>query len=417
MRSDRGGFITDILYLFLLRMKLILKDVITVAVLFVSVVIFALIVRSMTVSAEDLSSLPIGVVDLDHTKSSGDLVSGLKKVETLRIMEGSKEKLQKLLMDEMIQSLFIIEQGYEEKLKSGELDEIITMLYKKDNKSASILSDIVAGEIVYPASQYTGYRYYETIAYEGKKLSEAQYLNYINELVKDSGDFNFAFQLNYKNPGEQASSENSISNSVLYNQFIFGILGILIAFIAMFILSQTVREKEMGVEVRLKVSRFGILKRDFGNLSALLIWEGALSLLFTVLIFGQLHSKDLGLWMSAYLLLMLNALVLGLVMLLLTKVIRKMLVYQIFGSVVILLTGGVGFYYLLTGFYQGIMENSIKIIPNSWFIMGFTDIIVNGRKGGYLKEGHEVLLIMAVVLILLVIGIDLIQSFHRKIKK
>jgi hypothetical protein len=54
----------------------------------------------------------------------------------------------------------------------------------------------------------------------------------------------------------------------------------------------------------------------------------------------------------------------------------------------------------------------LKFIPNSWFIQGFTDIIVYGSEGGYLKEGHRVLLYLTMILILLVIGIDIIQGFR-----
>ncbi len=413
MKSDILISITDVIYLFLLRIKLILKDYITVAVLIVSAVIFTLIIRSMTLSAQDFSSLPIGIVDNDNSSSSKELILGLKDVEALRIIEKSERELNELLFDEMIHSIFVIEEGYEEKLKAGDLSEIITMHYKKDNRSSSILSDIIAGEIIYPASLYKGMKHYEKIQFNGNKLTASEYKDYIDQLLENSNDFDFAFHMIYANPKEATVTEEPISNSVLYNQFIFGILGILISFMAMFIMSQTVREKEMGVDVRLKISRFYILKRDTGNLGALLLLEGLLAVLFTSLIYNQLQVNDIKLWLSAYLLLILNAFVLGGVLLLLTKAIKRMLIYQVFCSILILLTGGLGFYHLLSGFYKGVVDKIINIIPNSWFIMGFTDIIIYKSEGGYLKKGHQMLLVMALVLIIFIVVVDLLQGFHK----
>ena len=406
---------TDIFYIFLFRMKLILKDKTTAMVLVISVILFAILIRSLSTSAEDQSSLPVGIVDYDNSKCSKDLVSALKEVTTLRMIEENAPKLQELLLDEMITSIFIIEKGYEERLKSGDLKDMITMYYKKENKSASIISEIVAGEMIYPVSYYKGYRYYEQTPFEGSKQTASQYESYMRNFVGNRGDFDFAFDMIYTNQEKIVVAEQQISNSVLYNQFIIGILGIFIAFLAMFLLSGTVREKEMGVVIRQRISRFNILKSDLGNLGALLITEGLIALPFTSLVMFELKSKDIRLWASAYILILLNALVLGGAMLLIAKMINRMLLYQVFCSVLILLTGGLGFYHLLTGFYQGFADNLIKIIPNSWFIKGFTDIIIYGSEGGYFKDGHLVLLSMAVILFVLIICIDIIQSYCIKL--
>lgn len=412
MRSRFLSSLSDIFTVFSLRMKLIYKDMITILVLCTSVLLFGLLIRSLTVSAGDLSSLPIGIVDKDESNSSRELIAALSKTKTLRINEDSQNKLEKLLLNEMITSVFIIEKGYEKKLKSGKLKNIITMYYKEDNKSASILADIVAGEIIYPAGLYKCFHYYEQLPVENQKRSLEQYKDYMDQLLGSSSDFDFAFQIIYQNPDNTKAPEEPLSNSVLYNQFIFGILGIMMAFIAMFILSQTVHEKNGGVEARFKSSGFHILKRDYGNMSALMVCEGFISVIFTALVIHQLKATDIKLWSSAYLLLLLNAAAIAMVMLLVGKLIRRMPVYQVFSSALILLTGGLGFYHLLSGFYQGFIDDMVKFIPNSWFIQGFTDIIIYGSNGGYLKEGHHVLIIMDIVLLILVTSIDLFQGMN-----
>lgn len=418
MKHSIWSALGDVSCIFGMRMRLIRKDVITIIVLFTSVVLFVVMLRLLTVSAEELSSLPIGIIDEDYSESSEKLILGLQKVETLRIIEKSEEDLNKLLLDEMITSIFIIEKGYEKNLKAGKLDQIITMYYKEDNKSAAIIADIVAGEVIYPACFYKSLNYYEKLPYEGQKLSVADYQNYMKVLLSNNTDFDFAFYLNYSNPEHNRSAGENISNSILYKQFIIGIIGIMLSFITMFILSLTVKEREDGIELRLKTIGFHAIKRDLGNLGALFIWQAILSLIYLILIFYEFRLEDFRLWLSTYLLLLLNLIVIGGVMLLISKLIHQMITYQVVTSLLILLTGGLGFYHLLSGFYQGFLDIMVKFIPNSWFIKGFTDIMVYDSKRDIINEGHQALMVMSTFLIVLIISVDLIGEYHNlKISK
>jgi len=137
--------------------------------------------------------------------------------------------------------------------------------------------------------------------------------------------------------------------------------------------------------------------------------EGLISLIFSILVFTQMQSKDFFLWASIYHLLLLNALVLGGIFILVSKIIKSMILYQLLCSALILFSGGVGFYHLLTGFYQSAANDMINFIPNSWFIQGFTDIIVYGSVGGYMKEGHRILLLMSGVVIALIVILNLLK--------
>lgn len=403
-------FLKDAAAIFLLRLKLIVRDRTTITALFTSLLIFSVVIHALTESSAIQSAIPVGFVDYDQSKESERLMERVAKVSAIRVVEKNEEELHKMLLDEMINGLFIIEDGYEDRLRKGDLEEIIKMYYIEDNKSASIIADIVAGEMIYPISLYKSIRLYEAIPFEGKKHTALEYQTYIEKLLADSGDFDFAFQMNFENPDSAFAKQEPISNAILYNQLIFGILGILISFIAMFILSGVVREKEMGVRNRLRVSKFHTLQLDFGNLCASLATEGIIVLLFSILIFRQLHTLNLRIFVSAFLLMITYAAVMGGIFLLFAKLVRSIIVYQMFCSVFILITGGLGFYHLLTGFYQYISMDLLKIIPNSWFIQGFTDIILYGRGGGVLFEAHHMLLLLTTVILMLILIVDLLGS-------
>lgn len=410
MKKHRGS---EALYaagtIFQYRMKLIGKDTATRVILLGSILVFAWMIFSLSVSANEQSALPVGIIDRDLSESSENLIARLDRVSTLKVIRGSEKELNKKLLDEMIMSYFIIEDGYEEKIQSGDVTGIIDAYFKSDNKAASIITDVIAGEIMYPICYYKAWNLYRKLDFEGTKHTQTEYSDYIGSLQKNSPDFDFAFDMNYIGPDQSVVSKDALDNSILYQQLVFGILGILMAFIAMFVLSGTVQEKEIGVAKRFKLTGFYPLRRDMGNFLALILLEAFVSAIFSVMIFTKYRSVDFKLIASAYLLLMQNAIVLGGIFLLLAKLIKSMVVYQLVTSLLILATGGIGFFHLLTGFYSNPVATLVKFIPNSWFIQGFTDIIIYGNTGSYLKEGHRVLFLMAGSVIILLIAVDLLS--------
>jgi hypothetical protein len=72
------------------------------------------------------------------------------------------------------------------------------------------------------------------------------------------------------------------------------------------------------------------------------------------------------------------SIVIGLWFILLSKLIHKVVKYQFVGAFSIVLFGILGFLNRLDGFIDSNLLNISKLIPNSWFIQGFTDIILNG---------------------------------------
>lgn len=396
-------WLRDIAHIFIFRIKLICKDMTTLAALLFSLLIFTLVLTVLSGSAQEHSAIPIGIVDKDQSRESAELMVRVAETPALRVIEGEEEELHELLLDEMVNALFVIEEGYGRKIWMGDSREIITMYYIRDNKSSSIISDIIAGEMIYPISLYKSLRYYERLPFDGGKLTAEEYGLYVDHLLKESDDFDFAFHMILENPRNEVRKEEPISNALLYNQLIFGILGILTALIAMFLISGLIREKELGVEERLSISRIHYWKQEIGNLLALLFVEGMVALILTGILCYPMEPANYSIYISSFLLVFLFATAFGSLFLLIAGIVKSILVYQMVGSILILVTGGLGFYHLLTGFYQVISGSIVKIIPNCWFIQGFTDIIVYGTEGGILTEGHRGLLSITVILFILVL--------------
>jgi ABC-2 type transport system permease protein len=391
----RNG-IADIFWVCYQRCKLFARDRVILAVIGISIAASVWLILSLSVASREQSALPIGVVDDGQSNASRQLVKNLKKVNTLNIIEEKEEKLKKLLLDQRIIALFVIKEGYEDKLIRGDASDSIAMYYAKDNKSASVISDIVAGEMMYSVCYDKGLCLYHQVLFHGQKHSQSQYKEHMEKLLK-SKDFDFAFRIRLDNGGRSFPKQKTISNAILYNQLMIGILGIFLAYIAMFLMSGAVYDKETGVAERLKV--VGVTGRtlDMANFMVLALIGGIIALLFTGLMMTHLHLKALGLWKSVYLLFLLYILVQGGIFLLLSKWMKTMMAYQLAGSICILVTGGLGFFALLSGLVAAPLQYFEKIIPNSWLIAGFTDIMVYGSKDGYSKVEHRIQMIAIVI--------------------
>ncbi len=409
-KLKRSTFLQDILCIFLLRVKLIVKDITTLSALISSILIFSVVIHALSASAEEQSALPIGFVDYDNSRESEELLERLSKVPALRIRTDSEEKLHELLLDEMLQAVFVIKEGYEKNLRRGKPEDIIDVYYVDNNRAASIISDIVAGEMLYPISLYKSIRLYEKLDFEGEKLTPSEYEAYIINLLDGSTDFDFAFRMIYEDPDRSVAEEKPLSNSLIYNQVIFGILGILVSFIAMFLLSGVVRDKELGAAKRLKISKFHSVKVDTGNLLSVFVTEGLIALVFSVLIYRQLGISDIRLFLSACLLIILYAMMIGGILLVIAKAVKSIITYQMLCTILILLMGGLGFYRLLTGLSDAPFVSLLKVIPNSWFIQGFTDIIVYGNNEGILTRGHTALILLVITVMFIILALDLLPE-------
>jgi hypothetical protein len=269
----------------------------------------------------------------------------MKQVPSLYVYEEDETSLKKLLHSEQLSAIFVIEEGYEKAIQAGKTDELITMFYLKNNGTVKIISDIFAGEMLYKIGLYKGYNLYKALPFsrvdestdseEGElvshRFSEHEYLEYAQGLTK-STDFDFGFDISMINVERNKEISDKLNNSVIYQQIIWGILGMLLSFIAMIMATGIVIDKEIGLDKRIGISLLRTRKVDFSHLGAMLTVLSIFSLILCILVGSKVPDFNLLIGASLYLLMLLFSLVMGLWFVLLGKVIRKVGKYQYIGK-------------------------------------------------------------------------------------
>ncbi len=376
--------------LYIFRLKAILNDKLTCGILIISLFLFLFIINNFSIHAEERSSIPIGILNLDQSESSKELIKNLKKVPSFYVYEGSAEYLKELLLKEQIRAYLIIHKEYENSIQMGKTDELVTMNYLDGDESAKILSDIIAGEMLYKICLYKGYNEYQFLPWKdnsfrldsdpGKKLSRNEYMDYVNSLMV-SPDFDFAFDISMVNT-DNRNTGNKIENTILYLQVIWGIIAMLLGFTAMLMSVGAVLEIETGIRKKTGITLFGPFSLDLSHFTAVLTLQSTFSIVLLASLAGKFTNLSVRQILLLFLLLELFSGVMILWFLIIGKLAGKAGRYQFIGIICILSFGFFGFLTITAGFLSNELLKISKIIPNSWFIDEFTAIILNKNLQG-----------------------------------
>ncbi|MGB8454984.1 MAG: ABC transporter permease [Anaerocolumna sp.] len=404
--------------LYVIHIKAIFSDKLTWIIMIFSFFALFLIINNFSINSVERSSIPIGVLNLDQGKSADELVDNMKEIPALFIFQGSETELKELLYKDEIRAYFIIKAGYEKSIQAGNTDELITMNYLEADESAKILSDIIAGEMLYKICLFKGYNLYHSLPKDtadksnsitqtkpNNVLSEEEYMQYADSLMTKP-DFNFAFDISMKNIKNQVFKDE-INNSILYLQAIWGIVAMLLSFTAMLMTAGAVLEKESGILSRVKISLLQPYHMDLTHFVAAFTVQSIFASFLCICLIGKTGKLTTVHMALLFLSLELFSAVMILWFLILGKLSRSTGRYQFISIISVLFFGILGFLYLMSGFIDNKILNITKIIPNYWFIEEFTDIILN-------KNLQDIPYLSYIKFMITVCGLFVINEFISK---
>lgn len=395
-----------------LKIKLVFRDRMTSFAIIVSSFIFLLLFLQLSINVEEKSSIPIGVLNLDHSESGAELLAKIKTNPAFYVYEEKESKLRELLLKETIEVYFVIEQGYQENIMKGIHKEIVTMSYLKGNESSKILADIFAGEMIQTISTYKSFLAYErwiqtqslesdqesTLQNKKNYLSFEKYLSYI-ETRSLSSDFDFAFDFHYLESDTEEVFGEKVQNSILYQMFMLGILCMVISFLIMFLCSSIiVQERVLGITQRIRLVSNGFYTHmDYSSITCIVTGVLSSMALFLLGTYSVFATNEF--YLFSFILFMLYIVVVSEELYLVANITGGFGSYQLLGIVIILGQGILGFLWILQEFMPKFLIKIIKFTPNGWFIEGFTDIIFHNQGNGVSKDSFIQLLVTALVLL------------------
>ncbi len=145
---------------YLLRLKLLFKDRTAGICYLVASVVILVVILGLNIHAEERSSLPIGLVNEDAGEKSAELAEKIRTSESLYVYEDEFDPLYDLLLDGYINCIFVIKKGYEKSVTDGDPSEVLGIYAAEDDKISTVISDIVAGCMMYEVCLDKAYKRY-----------------------------------------------------------------------------------------------------------------------------------------------------------------------------------------------------------------------------------------------------------------
>ena len=180
MKETNG--INDVINIFKLRIKLLLSSKKFVVLFVLFTVLTAIIVLSYEEVTDKKNTLPIGIVDLDNTSVTKDVIEEINNSSLLRVVTGKKEDLIRKLNKNEVFSFFVLEKGFTNRLLTLDTSEIIEDNYLSENMVSKVISDaVLAGILDEICYTYCIKTYYKNAKLYSNVMKENQYQDYIKK--------------------------------------------------------------------------------------------------------------------------------------------------------------------------------------------------------------------------------------------
>lgn len=355
-----------------LRLKLLFKDKAALLVLVLCGLCFWFCMEDFNQGAEERAGIPIGIVNQAQKEQSAQaLIERLKQQSALYVTVGNYKELEQKMLDGYIRCILVIQEGYEEKLRQGNVKNLIAVYREEKDNVAVLITDIVAGEMLYDICLARSYQVYEELpASEKQKYTREEYEAYAASLIEKE-DFDFAFSFRFVDTKGGESSQKA-GNSLFYRQAVAAAAAVLFALLQFLAMSGLVFEKEQGIALRRRLLVMGRFSQAAGNILA----AGILAVLPCV-IFTVCTCKGSGRWEIFFPIFwtsVLFSVMMGIAYYLWADFAHNLFSYQIGGAVFLLLTGIAGFCSMAEG-VAGEFPVWLDLVPNCMYLKWFTYLL------------------------------------------
>ncbi len=345
---------------YLLRLKLLLRDRTAGICYIVASVVILVVILGLNIHAEERSSLPVGLVNEDKSEKAEELAGKIRTSESLYVYEDAFDPLYDMLLDGYINCIFFIKEGYEESVSAGDPAEVVSIYAAEDDKISAVISDIVAGCMMYEVCLDKAYKRYlnlepPTVGYV--KMTYGEYAEYVRKIAEDD-TFRFAFDVTYVDAGTGRINSSDITNGMIYRQMIAGMLAMLMMLVSFCAINCIVSEYENGIRSRLRTvsrSRIPVIAQE---ITAVATYCLPVLILISVMLMQQTGTSAAARILMLDLAFILFCCIMFYVFAILS---RNVFAYQLLGTVTITVLGVMGFISAFRGLIGESMMSSTPV--------------------------------------------------------
>jgi ABC-2 type transport system permease protein len=357
------------------KLKMMLCDRLFFAAMII-IPLFITIATGYALRYEKLNTIPVAFVDEDQSSYSAVLLQRLSGKEGLRVRVVSRDAAVSMLEGSKAEEIFIIKQGFEDKIQKGDCKELIDLAAAPSSSSSGFASEVVAGEAI---RLITGDMAAEWVSTQYKKLGKTMNENFKEEIIKYNDSLwepKPLMTITYKElQGKQLKEVNKVSMPVATASS----TGIIIAFMMFYVLFSSgwlVEERTNGTVKRLAAGPRALDLSYTGNILALLI-SGFIQVILFSSVDKFIFGVDLFPGSAAYLVFFLYLLSVISISLFLSSILKTPAQLQAAAPILALMTGFAG------GCFWNFVEMPERIkqlsmlTPQGWALNAINKLLVN----------------------------------------
>lgn len=339
-----------------------------------ALIITGVIAFSMFEASEEKDGLAIGLIDSDNSETSRKFTKKLKENDSLIITTGNYEELEHMLKESKLLCVFEIQEGFEDKVKSGEVQKLFIDYYLPNRENMSIISDIVLSHILDEVCYYICLEQYHEFGADYEIMSDEDYAEMVKKRYSEV-DVNFAFDFQIVDLSFGEVINKDVDNSHVFKLVDMAIVGILISFIVLFASNTIIMDKTYRMNSRINISLSHKFARLLGDVLSLFIVSGSYTLITGIILgskFGFNQTSDYAIFAV---ILALFTLSMDLIFVLLTQIINEPIVLQLLGAYLVCALGVLGSFEIIQMILPRNISKITALLPNSWLIGCFDDIV------------------------------------------
>jgi hypothetical protein len=341
---------------------------------------FGVVLSNLMDHMEIGSRMPIAVVDEDLTDLSNEVVHNIKNQESLYVMVVEIDEAQQLLRDGKVEAIYIIPIGFGEKVENLELNELIQVYHLQGSHAGKVISDVFAGEMLESISLFKTMQLFE------KTIERYSNLNK-DELINEMKDRSVIMNEHISNPimdiqmmdVEAYIEIPTVDNAIIYQQVIIGMIATFLGFFLLFATTSLIKDKELGIDQRLKSIESSRWLYFAGNIMSLLIAGTMISIVLTILMSIRFEFLTIKRFTLLLLFFMGYIFSVSSLFVMFSVTIKKVMTLQISGALLLIIFSVLGGNFLSMEFVNNPMVFMNYLIPNYWFVTGLTRMLIQDQ--------------------------------------
>lgn len=249
------------LSIFKWKMKIFYSNRILILILFIiPILIFSIASPSLKITSNP--KINVSIIDEDKTDLSKEYVKKLQNDDRIITTNLSYSEAVKEIEKNNISGILIVKKGFSKKIQEADNNQLLELIYPKDNYYFRSLSDIFVQHYFKDLTVNRNINYVMDNFEIERELYEKEYYQQYNNLNKDLYEFQFITR--EISGGESEANLFNEKNLLLY-RYLFGVV-FLIAYILILIQSIETKIDNKGIREKIILSRVTFPQFYLGNL-------------------------------------------------------------------------------------------------------------------------------------------------------